>query len=83
MPSVDSTEIWLFALGTACAVIGFMAVWILNSIKEQIKDINGSMQDLNKDLREGVTGLDRRVTIIEQQVNVCEWHRRSSNGHSE
>ena len=62
------------------AVIGFLAVYILNSIKDEIKDLSDSVDDLNKDLREGVTGLDRRVTVCESRLSDCEYHRRTDNG---
>ena len=78
---MPDTEIWLFVLGTAMACIGGLSVIILNSIKDQIKDLNGSMQELNKDLREGVSGLDRRVTIVEQQIGNQEYSRRENNHH--
>ena len=77
---MDQTEIWLFVLGTAMAVIGALSVIILNSIKDQMKEMNGSIQELNKDLREGVTGLDRRVLIVEEQIQSCEHIRRHING---
>ena len=75
---MENTEIWLFSLGAALAVIGSLSVIILNSIKDQIKALNDSMQDLNKDLREGITMLDRRVTIVEGKME-NENNRRITN----
>ena len=76
----STTEIWLSVLGASMAVIGSLSVIILNSIKDQIKDMNGSIKELNKDMREGVTGLDRRVLIVEEQIQSCEHVRRHING---
>jgi uncharacterized protein YoxC len=47
------------------AVIGFFAVYTLNGIKSEIKEVKTSLQSLETDLREGVTTLDRRVSVIE------------------
>ena len=51
------------------AVLGFLIVFVLNGIKSEIKEVKGSLQALEKDLRDGVASLDRRVSIIEAR---CE-----------
>ena len=51
------------------SVIGFFAVYVLNGIKDEIKEVKGSLQALERDLREGVASLDRRVSVIEERCN--------------
>lgn len=46
-------------------VIGFLIVWVLNGIKGEIKDVKNTVSSLEKDLRDGMANLDRRVTKIE------------------
>lgn len=46
-------------------VIGFLIVWVLNGIKGEIKDVKVTVAGLEHDLRDGMAGLDRRVTKIE------------------
>jgi uncharacterized protein YoxC len=52
------------------AVIGFFAVYTLNGIKSEIKEVKTSLQSLETDLREGVTSLDRRVAVIEARCSI-------------
>jgi len=47
------------------AIIGFLAVFVLNAIKQDMRDIKTSLTSLERDMRDGVSSLDRRVTIIE------------------
>lgn len=47
------------------ALIGFFATYVLNGIKGEIKEVKTSLQSLEKDMREGVSALDRRVSVIE------------------
>lgn len=49
------------------AVIGFLIVYVLNGIKGEIKEVKTTVKSLEKDLRDGITGLDRRVTAIESR----------------
>lgn len=51
------------------ASLGFLAVWVLNSIKQEIRDIRVSLGALEKDLRDGVSDLDRRVTHMEAKCS--------------
>jgi len=83
MSEVSTVEITLFVLGTLLAIIGFLAVYILNSIKEEIKDLKDGISEINQDLRDGVTGLDRRVTTVEAHLGFSTPSRRKSNGHAE
>ncbi len=53
----------------AATVIGALIVYILNGVKSEIKDIGESVKGLEKDLRDGITSLDRRVSKIEAR---CE-----------
>ena len=68
------------------AVIGFLAIYVLNSIKQEIKDIKVSLMGLEKDMRDGVGGLERRITIVETNFDNHVKHechdRRTENGHN-
>ncbi len=46
-------------------VIGFLAVYVLNGIKSEIKEVKVTVKALESDLRGGVTELDRRLTKLE------------------
>ena len=41
-----------------------MAVFILNSINDKIGGLEKGLNDINEDLRNGMSGLDRRVTTV-------------------
>lgn len=71
-----STEIWLFVIGTALTAIGAMALWILNSIKDEVKEISG-------ELRTQITTIDRRVTFLEAGSPGHHQHFRMKNGAPE
>ena len=58
-------QLWVFVIGVLLSVIGFLAVFVLNGIKKEIGEIKGSLGLLEKDMRAGVTELDRRVTRVE------------------
>jgi len=47
------------------AILGFLAVYVLNSIKQEMRDIKQSLNALESDMRGGVSALDRRITVIE------------------
>jgi len=51
------------------AILGFLAVYVLNNIKQEMRDIKNSLTSLEKDMREGVSQLDRRVTIMETRCD--------------
>lgn len=60
------------------AILGFLAVFVLNNIKQEMRDIKTSLNSLEKDMREGVSSLDRRVTIMETRcASKCEHTERS------
>ncbi|MFA6213533.1 MAG: hypothetical protein WC714_29115 [Candidatus Obscuribacterales bacterium] len=67
------------------AVLGFLAIYVLNSIKTEIKDIKVSLNGLEKDMRVGVGGLERRITVMETRFQSHEEHhehtRRAGNGY--
>ncbi len=52
------------------AVLGFFATYVLNGIKSEIKEVKQSLQSLEKDLRDGVASLDRRVSVIEARCSM-------------
>jgi len=47
------------------AIIGFFGVYTLKEINDEIKELKQTVKDLEKDLRAGLTSLDRRVTKLE------------------
>lgn len=51
------------------AILGFLAVYVLNNIKQEMRDIKNSLTSLEKDMRDGVSNLDRRVTIMETRCS--------------
>lgn len=69
----STTEIWLFVIGTALTAIGAMALWILNSIKDEVKEISG-------ELRTQITTIDRRVTFLEAGSPGHYQHFRMQDG---
>lgn len=50
------------------AIIGFFGVYTLTGIKAEITELKKTIKDLEKDLRAGLTSLDRRVTKLETIV---------------
>ena len=56
------------------AILGFLAVYVLNNIKQEMRDIKTSLNNLEKDMRDGVSQLDRRVTIMETR---CDSNHRT------
>lgn len=53
------------------AVIGFLIVYVLNGIKGEIKEVKTTVKSLEVDMRDGIAGLDRRVSKIETR---CDMH---------
>jgi hypothetical protein len=47
------------------SLLGFLAVYVLNGIKGEIKEVKTTVQSLENDLRGGMNSLDRRITRIE------------------
>lgn len=60
------------------AVLGFLAVFVLNSIKQEMRDIKQSLGALETDMRLGVASLDKRVTIVETRCGSN--HRTHADG---
>ena len=50
------------------ATIGFLIVYVLNGIKNEIGEVKVSVKGLEVDLRESISSLDRRVTHIEYKL---------------
>lgn len=51
-------------------IIGFLAVYVLNGIKGDIKEVKNTFKTLEKDLRDGFGNLDRRVTALETRCSL-------------
>ena len=50
----------LFGIGVLLSVIGFLMIFVLNGIKEEIKDIKIQLSKIEGDLHERVTEMERR-----------------------
>jgi len=49
-------------------IIGFLIVYVLNGIKSEIKEVKVSVNSLESDLRENITSLNTRLTVVETLV---------------
>ena len=49
-------------------IIGFLIVYVLNGIKSEIKEVKVSVNSLESDLRESITSLNTRLTVVETLV---------------
>jgi uncharacterized protein YoxC len=58
-------QIEFFIISVLLTVVGFLVVYVLNSIRGEISAVKDSLKNLESDLREGLSSLDRRVTIVE------------------
>lgn len=83
MSNMPIADIFSIGLTGLLAVVGFLAVFVLNSIKSEIRDIKKSLIGLEKDMRDGVGGLDRRITYVEAHLQENGYHRRKDNGQRE
>ncbi len=52
--------------------LGFLAVYVLNGIKSEIKEVKVTISSLEKDLRGGVSNLDRRLSTLEGKCDACK-----------
>ena len=50
------------------SLLGVMGLYILNGIKGEISDVKVSLSSIEKDLRGGLTELERRVSHLEGVV---------------
>ncbi len=55
-------------------VLGFLAVYVLNGIKGEIKEVKTTVKALENDLRGGFGSLDRRVTALETRCTMHHEH---------
>lgn len=62
-------DVAMFVIGTLLSLCGALAVLVLYGIKAEIKEIKISLGSLESDMRNGVSSLDRRVTIMETRYN--------------
>lgn len=58
-------QVEFYVITVLMAIIGFFGVFVLNDIKEEIKEMKGSVKGLEGDIRNSLSSLDRRITIIE------------------
>jgi len=52
------------------SVIGFLVVFVLYGIKSEIKEVRVSVNALESELRGGISGLDRRMTVVETRCHM-------------
>ena len=52
------------------ALLAFFAVYTLNGIRAEVREVKNSLKAVEADLRGGVGSLDRRITVIETYCNV-------------
>ena len=57
-------------LNVLLAACGFLAVFVLQGIKGEIRDLRSALSCIERDFREGLSGLDRRVGKIETKCSV-------------
>lgn len=50
----------LFGLGVLLSVIGFLIVFVLNGIKDEIREIKGQLSKIEGDLHTRVSDVERR-----------------------
>lgn len=50
--------------------LGFLAVYVLNGIKSEIKEIKATIGKLEADMRGGVASLDRRMAVVEERCKM-------------
>lgn len=51
-------------------LVGFFAVYVLNGIRAELKELKTTVKGLESDLRGGVANLDRRVAVIEMRCQI-------------
>lgn len=56
------------------ATLGFFAVFTLNGIKSEMKEMKDSLKGLESDLRGGVASLDRRISVLEARCDMRNCH---------
>lgn len=56
------------------ACLGFFAVYVLNGIKSELKDLKTTVKSLEADLRGGYSNLDRRMTRLETRCSMNHEH---------
>jgi hypothetical protein len=74
--SVNMDAFAISILPYLTTVIGFLIVYVLNGIKGEIKDVKVSVNSLEKDLRDGMSNLDRRVVKIEAGCSYMHGHQK-------
>lgn len=58
------------ALNVLLAACGFLAVHVLNGIKGELRDLRNALGAIERDLRGGISNLDRRISKIETKCSV-------------
>ena len=76
MGAMNIQEFATLGLTAMLAIAGYLAVYVLNSIKSEIRDIKTSLSGLEKDMRGVVAGLEREmnahVTSLDRRVSSIE-----------
>lgn len=54
--------------------IGFLLIYVLNGIKGELKELRMFVSTLENELRGGIAGLDRRLTVMETKCKAEHGH---------
>jgi hypothetical protein len=62
------------------AVLGFLAVYVLNDIKGSIAEIKTTIKTLESDLRDGQMALERRHEALDHRLIIVEQRCNHEHG---
>lgn len=60
--------------------IGFLLIYVLNGIKGELKELRMFIATLENELRGGIAGLDRRLTVMETKCKAEHAHLMVGEG---
>lgn len=67
---IDIIPLLLQTIGAVLALLAVIIGWIGNRIHNRLDEIGQSLASIEKDLRDDLTSLDRRVTTIETKCAI-------------
>lgn len=76
---MDETYLLNLSLAIVAAMFGLLTAvlgWLGSRIYSKLDEMGKTMNAIASDLHEKINGLDRRVTVVETQQQVC--HQRHS-----